>query len=164
MKTYLSIDLDYFNGRDESLVTFFDKVLRQYITPKIVRYHHELLPHIDASGCTKLINIDFHSDLCESCYELNEGTWVNYVRWRTKGLYEWRYPVKEPDESNYCHALINPFTTESEWKEVKLKQGLAISRRGIREIGVCLSPDWVQRRPVLYHLMGRLNMPLEWLE
>jgi hypothetical protein len=158
MKTYLSIDLDYFNDRDNSMLGFFAKVFSMNKPIHVQRYHHELLPDIDASGCEKLINIDFHSDVCDPWYGLNEGTWVNFVQWRAAGCYEWRYPGKVT-AANYCHQDgENPFVEQPEWASLTMKRGLAISWAGITHIGVCLSPDWVQRRPALYQLMDKLGM------
>jgi hypothetical protein len=163
--SYLSVDLDFFNGRRDFDVLSFAK----HLAGKklfLAKYHHELLPHINERDYGRLINVDFHSDVCgETPYPLNEGNWVNYVTWKRGGWYTWRYPCRKLTLDNYCHEKIDPFTEGgSGWGKITKNCGCDLFWPGVERVGICLSPDWVQRRKILYDFMDMIKMPKEWLE
>jgi hypothetical protein len=85
MRVYLSIDLDYFcRGRKQQCDAFFKKVYALRLPIHVACEHHHLLDTMEGDFDT-LINVDFHSDLCDTPAEgwvpedLNEGTWGNFV-------------------------------------------------------------------------------------
>ena len=149
--TYLSVDLDYWilDIDQESSIAFFQNIFEREIPFKIVKEHQELLPFVDESGCTKLINVDWHSDLADTPFtELNEGTWVNAVTWRTEGSYQWVHPssVGWSSLSGSCFAEVDPFAFEevTEWSSLKKTSQLeSIDWDSIKEVGISFSPDWV---------------------
>jgi hypothetical protein len=114
MKSYLSIDLDYFfyEGFEikDKFLEFMETLNKlcdsKNIKPSIVKYHHELLPIVDKYSFDNLLHIDFHSDLTdynkEDLYEdnLNEGTWINFVKKRKNIDFIW-YGTSD-NEFAYC--------------------------------------------------------------
>lgn len=153
MNAYLSIDLDYWSHeRNPNFAKrFFRRLLRNFGRPIMVAFHHHhLLAHVNrrGRGLDTLINIDYHSDLASGPDgEFTEANWVNYVNFREKGTFIWRYPSGKclSSHTGYCHFGDNPFVSDcSGWARVKMRHGLArIPWDCIREVGVCLSPSWL---------------------
>jgi hypothetical protein len=110
MALYLSIDIDYWNNRIQGARTatlYLDRVASlcrsQNVQLNAVMNHHQMLPLVDSSGATTLINIDLHSDLADSdVCEFNCGTWISYVSLRQSGHYHWI----QGDE--ICEGECNP--------------------------------------------------------
>jgi hypothetical protein len=171
---FLSIDLDYWaHGRKHQCDVFFKKVYALGLPIHAAYEHDHLLDVINSSQCTTLINVDFHSDLCDTPAEgwelsdLNEGTWGNFVSWRERGTFIWRYPSSlclKPG-NGYCHNDVNPFEKPaSGWREARKRQGVAgIPWDSIKAVGVCLSPDWIGRTSVIREPIDRLGMQ-DWLD
>lgn len=144
------------------MLRFIRKVIDLRLPIFVCCFHDQMLKDVNASGCNKLVNIDFHSDISTKPPILNEGTWVNSVSWRAVGHYDWRHPC-EPGWRNYCHHdNPNPFEG-CDWRHITHKRGLGLYWPSIKSVGVCLSPDWTQRRPALYTVMEWLDMPKWWL-
>lgn len=118
MKTYLSIDIDYFNAElinkpyrrhksaEKELLSFFKQIQGLSVPVLLTVNHDEILPDVNKFKCEKLVNVDYHSDLADLVERgkklvdpsgrecpLNEGTWVNFVNTRKSGIFEWRYPT-----------------------------------------------------------------------
>lgn len=98
MSSYLSIDIDYWNGaRPESLYRSLDNLLREIKKRRppegiiAVMNHQQLVRHVNDSSARCLLNVDQHSDLIKPqyCRSLHCGNWVNYVKWRNEGQYIW---------------------------------------------------------------------------
>ena len=149
---FLSIDLDYWShvSNPNYAKRFFRRLLRNFGRPIMVALHHHLLAHVNnrGRGFNTLINIDYHSDLNSGPDgEFTEANWVNYVNFREKGTFIWRYPDGRclSSHTGYCHSGDNPFESDcSGWARVKMRHGLArIPWNCVREIGVCLSPGWL---------------------
>lgn len=109
MKTYLSIDIDYWNDRPRGMIPYLNKVYKdcqkRRIPLVVIKNHQQALPLVNKSGAERLINIDFHTDLCgEYIDQLNCGTWVNYVKWQRKGEYLWIHPGKNTNRGE-CGAV-----------------------------------------------------------
>ena len=69
MKTYLSIDLDFWNTRKiKECRDFMKKVKDTGIPIKIVDDHADLLPFINHRKYDCIINIDYHSDISNNAY------------------------------------------------------------------------------------------------
>jgi hypothetical protein len=162
MKAYLSIDLDYWSHSTErSALHFFDRVFALNMPIWVAPFHDQLLPHIEQSDCNTLINVDFHSDLAELALPakdmlvggLNEGTWGNYVSWKDKGKFIWRYPDHNRIRDGYCHEYpgYDPFKNPcyAGWRATSMLQGLSsLPWRSIRAVGVCLSAYWLRGAPI----------------
>jgi hypothetical protein len=134
-KTYLSLDVDFWNNRDyEELREVMERVKRLQRRGKdllIVDRHHKLVPHANKYRCTEVINVDAHSDIVNSdsqfrCdgtkLKLNCGTWANYLKVRQK--FRWMFPKGHKMKDGLCHwpqtNEFSPFTDPSiaGWKEV----------------------------------------------
>jgi len=153
MNAFLSIDLDFWchECRPHKATRFFRRLFQKFGRPIMVAvHHHHLLEHVNnlGRGFNTLINVDFHSDLDgETPDELSEANWVNFVNFKEKGTYIWRYPEESclHSRTGYCHSDVNPFDRNlTGWAGVKERRGIArIPWDCIREVGVCLSPEWL---------------------
>jgi hypothetical protein len=154
--TYLSIDLDYWTSR------FPWKFLNHLASLKLpmvgVIDHHMMLDHINYFEPPKIINIDFHSDICEKYYEgdfveLECGTWANHVC-GAKEHFLWVHPNSKVSDG-YCHSNwgANPFMcgdTEHTfdvcgWQKVSKRKRRLLTpeeEADLCGIGICLSPDY----------------------
>jgi len=169
IKTYLSIDLDYWRYRKDPqpCTTFFQQVWGLQLPIYVVMYHHHLLPHINAHDCDILINVDYHSDLADlepgRILDFNEGTWANFVDWRCVGRFIWRYPASEclSGGTGYCHSNHNPFLERgvASWKCVQKRVGLwGIPWKHITAVGVSVSPDWIGPAETLAEPIRQLHI------
>ena len=161
MRTYLSVDLDWWAaGTEGSLVYFFAHVFDLKLPICVAPFHDQLLDHINANPCERLINVDYHSDLVDiptpaedlSLTCLNEGTWGNFVAWKQSAAFVWRYPkcIHEP-ANGFCHCDYDPFKNACHcgWRATKMATGLGcIPWRTVHAIGVCLSSYWLNGAPV----------------
>ncbi len=160
MKAYLSIDLDYWSHSTErSALHFFDRVFSLNMPIWVAPFHDQLLPHIEAVDCNTIINVDFHSDLADLALpaedmllaQLNEGTWGNFISWKAKGKFVWRYPDKKRVRDGCCYDSYDPFKNPvyAGWGSAVMKQGLSdLPWKSIRGVGVCLSSYWLRGAPV----------------
>ena len=150
MRTYLAIDLDYWNGLPrQSINAFFARVFRLRLPIWVAPFHHQLLPHINQNPCDQLINVDYHSDICE-CGDLplNEGTWGNFVKWRKHSTFIWRYPDQRclSRGTGYCHSDKNPFedATCTDWRCLKQEGLRNLPWSTVKAVGVSLSWNWIE--------------------
>ena len=116
--THLSIDLDYWCEADSPRArppilprTFFKRVFSLGLPIRVYMYHQEVVPQVNASGCERLINMDYHSDWgagspryrnscpnTDYCLDSNgdpmesEGDWVDWIEWRAQGEFVWLPP------------------------------------------------------------------------
>ena len=156
--TYLSIDLDFWDAKsystDRSIRRFFKRLPQ--VPTTLVEYHHEMLPHVNKVRLKRLLNVDFHSDLAgvgpgRSRPSLNEGTWVDHVRWRRQGEFVWHCPDKaycyfsaagRCDDSSFGDVFKDP--KRHDWKKVRIQGSLrGIDMRRVARIGISLSLDWI---------------------
>ncbi len=150
MKTYLSIDIDYWNGLSiQSILRFFENLLALSCPLLLVNDHHSLLHDMNQSDCDTLINVDYHSDVSDQPDTLNCGTWGNFVNWQHRGTFVWRYPSKECVRyggwGGYCHEKHNPFEEPiTQWAKIRKQQGIChLPWSTIHRIGVAWSLDWL---------------------
>ena len=161
---FLSVDIDFWAGRiNEALLAerYLDKVAAQCRTFNIplnaVTNHQQMLPLVDASNATTLVNIDTHSDLAgDDVDELNTGTWVSYVKWRRNGHYHW---IQGRDiawgECNGSSPIFSPNGKHNysltDWGSLQRTYTLSLPHPGrwivgtttrCVGVGVCLSPAW----------------------
>lgn len=171
-KTYLSIDLDYWHKErsDAACRAFFLKVFRLNLPIIIVDSHERLLPYVEQSGANVLVNVDYHSDFigfvskveCEGKMKRQspeDGTWINFVQWRTTGEVHWMYPEREcygscqiSNRSGRGACWVepeeNPFRkrTYNEWQTIKKSLGTdEIEWDTVVAVGVALSVDYLLR-------------------
>jgi hypothetical protein len=102
MKTYLSIDLDFWTSTydaQHALEYIFDKVVVGDIPWKVVVDHEGLVRHTQQFQFDKLVNIDEHSDVVEDdgpryAPEFTCGTWLNFVSYRKQRELVWVHPSR----------------------------------------------------------------------
>lgn len=163
MKTYLSIDIDFWNDEDPWVLwRDLNKIIlrayesRPFIPVHAVMNHQQLTPLVSKSGAKKLVNIDMHSDLADTNVRYFEcGTWVSYVDWRKKGEYLWIYRHDLDDgecngDNPIFHCDNRARQKISDWKKVACKrvQQLPPMKQildGVIQIGISLSPSWRDR-------------------
>ena len=149
MHIYLSIDLDYWceAGTPDR---FFGRVFNLGLPIFVAPFHDQLVDHVNRSGCDRLLNVDYHSDLVDYRSTLSEGSWANFVEWRAAGQFEWRYPAEESIVKGFCHAYESPFEVDcSGWARVQKKCGLGgIPWRSVTAVGVCLSSGWLKQSTI----------------
>ena len=181
-KTYLSIDVDYWSSRhtdwDQSVREMwymFDRVVKSGVPVTMVLDHHELLEDPNINECNKLINVDYHSDItnyfdedgeikyieygtdayCKA--ELNCGTWVNFLPWRSTGEFLWCYPESEcfsatVRQANYgrCEDVDGfwdkPKSKHHNWNYISCVRGwqYKVDWRNVTAVGVSMSVEWLQ--------------------
>lgn len=160
---YLSIDIDYWSvpgcNRDQ-MISYLQRAIDCTDNLKVFLMHDEMLNHVNCSGASTLYNVDYHSDLADMIRgtqkdeDLNEGTWVNYVKFSPDGFFRWYYPEKECFEGEMmgrCESEDNPFVKNSYdicgWNRVsrRLRKIPDPHSLDIVGVGICISPDWVQR-------------------
>jgi hypothetical protein len=167
LNAYLSIDLDYWRYEIDArrVNRFFDRVFGLGLPIFVAALHDQLLPEIDKSGCDTIINVDAHSDLADLpepgvdmlLDKLNEGTWGNFISWKARGRFIWRYPDKRHIFSGFCHEgrfegdetnpLVHPELAG--WRSTAMQHGLGkLPWRSLRAVGVSLSAYWVGAAPI----------------
>lgn len=163
MKTYLSIDIDYWNndyweGNYLNNVEYklHSLLQRAQDIPVIaVMNHQQLLQPINNSGAERLINIDEHSDITDADIDnLECGTWVSYVKWRMTGHYIWIRPDRTTEYGS-CNGDVKNWNQGTDWYKTESKY---ISNKNIKlarylndcvGIGICMSPHYS-----IYELIG----------
>lgn len=180
-KAYLSIDLDYWQKEDtdKACRRFFEQVFSLGLPITVVDSHERMLQAVNKSKANVLYQVDYHSDFsgCESAFQAQreakekpeDGTWINYVKWRKEGELYWFYPLpkcygsmqvyKTPKGysrgSGVCwvNAEQNPFRkgTYKEWKTIQRARGHSgIDWSIIVGVGVSLSADYLVRIVSIY--------------
>lgn len=119
MKSYLSIDLDYWFCKypTEHCNTIKLLNLLCYFRHKdknclIVDEHHNLLDHINESDTDNIIHIDYHQDLC--WYEENSnpkvecGNFFWFVDGKENKKFKWFYPDTDECIKNAMGLCMDP--------------------------------------------------------
>ena len=176
MRTYLSIDIDYwrkFPGRVQEDLRRTLRCARARNVPIVaVMNHQQMLKEVNESDARRLINIDAHSDLADSeVDELNCGTWVSYVRWRRSAEYIWlRSNTGWGGSCNWGmhsrRATAKGWSMGSDWKKVSTEcQGTSLEvstlMKGCVGVGICMSPSWctMSGEIVFQNLVDEFEIP-----
>jgi len=148
LRTYLSIDIDFWNDLDAAERTLSKLFLRRGDIPvRAVMNHQQLLPSINKSGADLLVNVDEHSDLTDTDVNIFEcGTWVSYVKWRTRGKYLWIRNQKGVSHGS-CNHGQKFWNSGSDWLTTNTvfepqEVDLSLYLRDCVGIGLCLSPSF----------------------
>jgi len=174
MKTYLSIDLDYWNEQSharavDDLDYLIDEICGRELPFKVVFDHEKLLSHLRQFDFRRLINVDFHSDVAniDTCSELqlNCGTWVNFVPHCRSREYLWVHPgslafgrcdqrtnVRFPDIYTGWGDVEE---TNKDWRKL-------LDWKDVVAVGISLSPDFTAEQVladfiVKLHAYGRFK-------
>lgn len=148
MKTYLSIDIDFWNDLDAAEVTLCKLLLQRGEVPiSAVMNHQQLLSSVNDSGADLLVNVDEHSDLTDSGVTIFEcGSWVSYVEWRHYGRYLWVRNVQNTSRGS-CNLGQKVWNAGSDWMSTttifkKQEVDLCPYLQDCVGIGLCLSPSF----------------------
>ena len=163
MRTFLSIDLDFWNQHQkiQHVRAFLQKAKDSCDNVIIVDSHENLRKHVGKNGCDHLINVDFHSDIWDRHNPKNKlwdkreyscGSWVNFVSPKNRLLYTWIHPHGNTPNRGYCCHGANPLTEEgrkhSGWKMTEMiaskKPECHIRWEQVTTIGVAFSYDWLE--------------------
>lgn len=179
MKTYLSIDMDYWNGCTpaytfKSLFNLLERLQNKGIPMMACMNHQQMLHHVNNSNARKLINLDTHSDLAQPAIDrLNCGTWVSYIKWRHQGEYIWchRDSISAGDCSRWGskygrifpnNGMINKIS--SDWQKIqRIKMHLPnykyLTNHTVAA-GLVLSPEYVEDELecVFYDAIKKFNL------
>lgn len=185
MKTLLSVDIDFWNYRNNP-----EKSLKRYLSRlshlskercvpiHAITNHQQILKWVNKSSARKIINIDTHSDLAWACVDrLNCGTWVNYVAWREEGSYHWvrncsaysgdctgtieifkdgSKPLRYPARIGSAYKDLKPW----DWKNISHSYGRLpkLENLDLTEIIVCESPSYSYRNLIsIFHEWRKQN-------
>ena len=180
MKTFLSIDMDFWNDwtRVGSIYNYLDRlcfdIQKSGIPMTAVMNHQQMLSLANESKARRLINIDKHSDLADTKIDrLNCGTWVSYVKWRSEGQYLWFH--KHAEFMGDCNQTPPIFTTRgvkrkiSDWgyighKKVKTTPSRRyLMSKDITDFSLVLSPAFVDEElePVFREIVRGYKIPYQ---
>ena len=152
---HLSIDLDYWNiNTKPDCLSYVSKVLSLKRPTTVYTQHHLILRNVRAMY-DRVVNIDYHSDICELHQGWPEcGSWANYFPGRQNAYYEWRLPDRRECiglGEGLCHRSRswrysdNPFVNvaEHKWRGLKHCVGLKGIRLGeVEDVSIVLSPEY----------------------
>jgi hypothetical protein len=152
MKTYLSIDFDYWRTTwpklGVSTITDVVKRAKKRGIPIIaVMNHQQMLKEVNESYADRLINVDEHADLSGADVEvLNCGTWVSYVRWRRGSEYLWIRNSRSTSLGD-CNGSGGRWNFGTDWYKTTSKYGgkdlrLTPFLRNCVGVGLCMSPEF----------------------
>ena len=186
---YLSIDLDFWNAYPGiGIIKHPVQVIKnmvalckeQDVQVRACMNHQQMLPWVNASNARTLVNIDFHSDVCEpDATELNCGTWITYVKWRKVGTYIWLRSQENPYDGacNTRRVQYQPSSWKHglDWKRVSSREvfptttclmskiNKLLETHLLKGVGICLSPQYTYT-PVLEagrELIKQLEIPYQ---
>ena len=160
---FLSIDLDYWDCISWDNYTnykplikrnlLFNYLIKNNIPVSIYLTHDKMLRQINESKCETIINIDFHSDLTSIEFrgDLSEGNIFSYVSNRKNKTYIWLMPYYRVGILDGDGRCDNPryegnVFLERNWvykKQIKTTNPNILKLEKIKEVGVCISPDWI---------------------
>ena len=188
MKTFLSIDIDFWNdiaidGVDlmlENINSVYKTCRTNGIPLSAVANHNQMLSLVDDSKTNQLINIDYHSDLATNNVDnLNCGTWVSYVKNRRTSKYKWLHL----NDANYgdCNgseAIFKGITQvekrfykgQVDWGEVAHKEvsnpvfdfKKIINKEFVTQVCICESPSYTNHNIYEKFREWRKNKKIEY--
>jgi hypothetical protein len=185
MSIYLSVDFDYWSGGTaenyQHMLDYSKSILENIPQIDFVIHHHDIIKYINAGNYDKIINVDFHSDLCD-CFNnkkrqgirLNEGTWANYLNDRENKEFVWVYPHKRCyhplnlfGSEGRCDVKQNPFGKNCKDVCGYLKTSVLYRKlpkveelKTFERACFCLSPKWCSKEqlPILYKFIRENNL------
>jgi len=150
MKSYLSIDLDYWcdHKTAQSATRFFNRVFSLGKPITIVAEHDDLLPDVNRMKGDILYNFDSHEDYCVPNAKAGrpcDGDWVSWVKWRHNARYVWAYPATSTWQYSYKNVW-----SRHDWREIRGMCGgySQIQWHAVKRVGVCISPLYTTLRTV----------------
>lgn len=162
MKTYCSIDLDYWLGPDhlytnherppiDSFVSLMQK-LGSVTDRRLVDQHQFLLPHIEHTDSELILHIDYHQDIAFptahfKTVAFNEGTFYYFLSNRETKEFVWYYPDKISLEQGLCVLKQDqPFSKKNQiFRSQTHKKGLPTDKllKTVTSWGLAVSRDYL---------------------
>lgn len=158
MKTFLSVDLDYFACRpyrsapvhEEDITGFLKKIAKLNVPKTVVIDHHHMFADLYEHRPDKIVHVDYHSDLTRLDPKLrfDEGTYFCFLPETEKIDYLWVLPDRESciySDWGLCYydedgRAILP---KDVFKTTKTRVGTRyIPWKEITFVSIALSPDW----------------------
>lgn len=152
MRTYLSLDFDYWRGEwkahgKKNIIQLIKRARKRDIPITAVMNHQQMLREINELTADRLVNVDEHADISDAGVDvLNCGTWVSYVRWRRGAEYLW---IRNSRGSSLgdCNGSGPHWNSGHDWRRARSQYGgakldLLSYLRGCVGIGLCLSPEF----------------------
>jgi hypothetical protein len=151
--TYLSVDLDYwgsFERLHKTLINkFIERVVSLNVPVHVVISHEEILPRINNYKIKNLVNIDYHADIVDECgkFDLNEGTWANFYKYRKKCNFIWHHPMPVHEmRLGRCDSFYKQHWHDmpTGFKSLQSKYTLrGFNWADIREVCFAISPEYL---------------------
>jgi hypothetical protein len=158
-KTYLTIDLDFFNASELNLFEILDNIKSKSKIQKafLVSAHHQVLNHLNKmNDINHVINMDYHSDICGFKERVSRdkfldcGTWGYFVNKNIskKSTFSWVFPTRKCESywTGYCWTdrFQNPFSNikNHNWASTHKSKFKSIPYDEIKYLSICISPHW----------------------
>jgi hypothetical protein len=170
MKTFLSIDIDYWEDEIDRLQYQFHLMMRRIDNIPIIAVmnHQQMLLEVNSSKAHRLINIDAHSDLAS--YKIRTlccGSWVSFVNWRQQGQYVWIRRRQDPWFGSCNGNQTRSWSFGTDWKTTNSRY---IHEKNLKltnylhdcvGVGICMSPAYAQQDAikVLREIVNQYNIP-----
>lgn len=165
---YMTIDLDYWNNSDiKAAHSIIKRVLGMHLPMKIYSDHKQIVKDIPIF-CEHILNVDQHDDifttknLTGKFKTLGNDNWVNFVKQRKTGIYEWRHPSQFAHYCDVIDQLDNDKAWEKRdtgWKSMVARAGLnSLPWTRVYALSFVISEDFTNMN-VLFDLLPLLNHP-----
>jgi hypothetical protein len=156
MKTYVSVDLDYWGMTERcigSAIRFLNRIQRLNLPIYVVRSHEKILPHLNQFKVDRIYQIDYHNDIVKepvSPSELDEGTWANFYEYKNDCVFEWRYPDVQGcfldgwGRCDWVYSKDDPWEPQlMGYKKIIRKQGLSnVDLSDVAGVSMAISRQW----------------------
>jgi len=151
--TYLSVDLDYWGSFDRLHKTLINKfiyrVLLLNVPVHVVVSHEEILPLLNKCKINNLVNIDYHADIVDEVgeFDLNEGTWANFYKYKKDCNFIWHHPMSVNDmRLGRCDTFYKQYWHDmpTGYKNISSKYTLrGFNWNNIGEVCFAISPEYL---------------------
>ena len=156
---HLTIDLDYFEFGEETMLDALMARVQEMNVPKFLIDTHEMVLELPVE-CTTLVNIDQHDDITSRRDSRNldhpeamEGVWVDFVPGKKNKTYIWCH---REDWRVFCcdeegaRGLWDK-GKRGGWRCVRHQEGTDnIPWKHVTSVSVCWSPDYAYHQVLWY--------------
>jgi hypothetical protein len=168
MRTFLTLDLDFFNECSNQILPLLRKIKNLNVETYLIESHEDCLPYIDVND-KLIINIDTHSDFAalssfekkEYCYSPHCGNWVDFIA-RQDRNFLWIHPKKfhRCDSTDESFERLGKFN----WIRETNNTNRAFQNTNITSIVISASiMDCYTERSVI-ELIYNTDWIMEWFE
>lgn len=171
MYNHISVDLDYFqNFEPDKSWTLYQKIKKTGKPIYVFLEHQHVLEYINKRRYERIINIDYHDDVIDNSLIVRtrdkpeDYDWVNFYKYRTESVYEWRHPhqdnfrIKGFMRIGRCCDEDIWYSNHTDWKEIEHHRGLrSIFLEDARDFSIIVSPKYTVEYSVLQILSDIFN-------